>query len=309
MADTKISALASGNPAQSGDELPIARSGANYKVTAGSIAALAVPPGAITSSGLTMATARILGRTTASTGAIEEINPTTWFTLSSGILVPKPRGALVKKSTNQTTANYTSNTAMSWDAESYDTDSIHSDYVSVVTITIASPGVVTWNAHSLTAGSPVVFTTTGALPTGLTAGTIYYVLSPTANTFTVAAIPGGSAINTTGSQSGVHTGTNNSRLTVPAGVSKVRLSAAVRAESVLANDFCILVVNKNGSASWDGVAQQSVEINGFNVNVSCWSAPVDVSPGDFFEAMFNVASDTSITINASRSWFAMELLG
>ena len=44
MADTKISALTSGDPAQSGDEIPIARSGANYKVTAGSVAALATPP-------------------------------------------------------------------------------------------------------------------------------------------------------------------------------------------------------------------------------------------------------------------------
>jgi hypothetical protein len=41
MADTKISALTDGNPAQSGDEIPIARSGANYKITAGSIASLA----------------------------------------------------------------------------------------------------------------------------------------------------------------------------------------------------------------------------------------------------------------------------
>ena len=41
MADTKISALTSGNPAQSTDEIPIARSGANYKITAGSIASLA----------------------------------------------------------------------------------------------------------------------------------------------------------------------------------------------------------------------------------------------------------------------------
>ena len=46
MADTKISALTSGNPAQSGDEIPIARSGANYKITAGSIASLSsTPPG------------------------------------------------------------------------------------------------------------------------------------------------------------------------------------------------------------------------------------------------------------------------
>jgi hypothetical protein len=40
MANSKISALTDGNPAQSGDEIPIARGGANYKITAGSIASL-----------------------------------------------------------------------------------------------------------------------------------------------------------------------------------------------------------------------------------------------------------------------------
>lgn len=74
-----------------------------------------------------------------------------------------------------------------------------------VTISIASPGVVTLNDHGLAAGRPIVFATTGALPTGLVAGTIYYVLAPLTNTFNVAATPGGAAINTSGSQSGVHT--------------------------------------------------------------------------------------------------------
>jgi hypothetical protein len=40
MANSKISALTDGNPAQSGDEIPIARSGANYKITVGSITSL-----------------------------------------------------------------------------------------------------------------------------------------------------------------------------------------------------------------------------------------------------------------------------
>ena len=39
MPSEKISQLTSGNPAQSGDLVPIARSGANYSLTAGSIAA------------------------------------------------------------------------------------------------------------------------------------------------------------------------------------------------------------------------------------------------------------------------------
>lgn len=41
MSTIKISALPSGNPAQSGDEIPVARSGTSYKITAGSIADLA----------------------------------------------------------------------------------------------------------------------------------------------------------------------------------------------------------------------------------------------------------------------------
>jgi hypothetical protein len=44
MANTKISALTSGNPAQSGDILPIDRAGANFGITAGSIAALVNVP-------------------------------------------------------------------------------------------------------------------------------------------------------------------------------------------------------------------------------------------------------------------------
>jgi hypothetical protein len=74
-----------------------------------------------------------------------------------------------------------------------------------VTITIASPGVVTWTSHGLTTNDPVVFDTTGALPTGITAGTIYYATVLSANTFNISLTVGGGAINTTGTQSGTHT--------------------------------------------------------------------------------------------------------
>jgi hypothetical protein len=70
------------------------------------------------------------------------------------------------------------------------------------TITDASPAVVTYAAHGLSAGDAVVFASTGALPTGLTAGTTYYVISPTTNTFEVSATSGGSAINTSSAGSG-----------------------------------------------------------------------------------------------------------
>ena len=84
-----------------------------------------------------------------------------------------------------------------------------------VTMTIASPAVVTLTNHDLVAGQAIRFRTTGALPTGVTAGTIYYVISAglAANTFRFSATSGGSAVNTSGSQSGTHTLERDANLT------------------------------------------------------------------------------------------------
>lgn len=78
---------------------------------------------------------------------------------------------------------------------------------STVTISNAEPAVVTWTGHGLAAGQPVVFSTTGSLPTGLTAGTVYYVISAglTTDAFQVSATAGGAAIDTSGAGSGTHT--------------------------------------------------------------------------------------------------------
>ena len=76
-----------------------------------------------------------------------------------------------------------------------------------VTISIASPTVITWT-QTFVPGQAVYFTTSGALPTGITANTIYYVISAglSGSQFEISATPGGSAINTSGSQSGTQTG-------------------------------------------------------------------------------------------------------
>lgn len=74
----------------------------------------------------------------------------------------------------------------------------------VCTITIAAPGVVTLTDHGLGWKDQVVFSTTGALPTGLSADTYYYVIPIDLDTFSVSATSTGSAITTTGTQSGVH---------------------------------------------------------------------------------------------------------
>ena len=75
-----------------------------------------------------------------------------------------------------------------------------------VTISIATPGVITWTGHGRVANDTIRITTTGALPTGLSASTTYYVKTVLdANTFTVSASSSGTVIDTTGTQSGVHT--------------------------------------------------------------------------------------------------------
>lgn len=61
-------------------------------------------------------------------------------------------------------------------------------------------------AHGLSANMKVVFATTGTLPTGITAGTTYYVKTVVnANSFTISATAGGTKIDLTGSPSGTHT--------------------------------------------------------------------------------------------------------
>lgn len=84
-------------------------------------------------------------------------------------------------------------------------ESVDNGSTATVTMTIASPGVITHTAHGKSNGQPVVLTTTGALPTGFTAGTWYYIVNVTTNTYQLSATVGGSGINTTGSQSGTHT--------------------------------------------------------------------------------------------------------
>ena len=76
-----------------------------------------------------------------------------------------------------------------------------------VTITNASPAVVSWATHGQADGTPVVFTTTGALPTGLTASQVYYIVGSAAGTFKVAETPDGTPINTSSAGSGTHTAT------------------------------------------------------------------------------------------------------
>lgn len=90
------------------------------------------------------------------------------------------------------------------------------------TVTIAAPGVVTSDSHGMETGDKVVLATTGALPTGLSVDTYYFCIAGTysdgsedPDTFKLATslanAQAGTAITTTGSQSGAHYYANKER--------------------------------------------------------------------------------------------------
>lgn len=79
------------------------------------------------------------------------------------------------------------------------------------TVTIASPGIFTSDRHGLKKNDKIVLQTNGALPTGLSVDTFYFVIEGTysdgstdPDTFQLTATKDGDAINTSGSQSGAH---------------------------------------------------------------------------------------------------------
>lgn len=102
---------------------------------------------------------------------------------------------------------------------------------STVTISQATPGVVTWSSHGLSAGYPVWISSTGSIPGGLTAERTYYLAQVAAGTFQLANAPSGSSIATTSAGSGTHTAYSLWRLLSSTQISHaIKLLAAYRYE-------------------------------------------------------------------------------
>ena len=124
-----------------------------------------------------------------------------------------------------------------------------------VTITSANPGVVTWTTHgfSTVIPQPVVFTTTGGLPTNITAGTVYYTVPSTVTTSTfqiatsVTNAFAGTAIDcTAGVQSGTQTGTGGTKMATGTAID-------ITGVNLTAGDWDVwgeIVWNANAATTW-----------------------------------------------------------
>lgn len=153
-----------------------------------------------------------------------------------------------------------------------------------VTITNAAPGVVSWTAHPHKINDPVYFTTNGALPTGLTANTVYYVAAVlTSGTFTVSATPGGAPITTSSAGSGVHTAFARGTVTVaePGHTKQHGDSVYIAGIPVVGRTFngSVLITNVVAGVSWSyqqlgptetGTGTANIQTDtGIQMDVSC----------------------------------------
>lgn len=106
---------------------------------------------------------------------------------------------------------------------------------------------------------------------------------------------------------GFHEGVSHpSRLTVPAGVNKVRIAGAIRLVSISLDMYVVVAIYKNGDVVYVGAPQQSTEVGTSSVQVGVASGVISVTPGDYFELFVQVESDTSVDIVATRSWMSIE---
>lgn len=74
-----------------------------------------------------------------------------------------------------------------------------------VTITQADPAVLTWANHGLPDGTPIVLTSAGTLPDGLSPNRLYFMVNRSASTFQLSETLGGAPVKTTSAGSSAHT--------------------------------------------------------------------------------------------------------
>lgn len=101
--------------------------------------------------------------------------------------------------------------------------------------------------------------------------------------------------------------TNNTRITIPAGVSKVRLTAGLYVNLVGASP----IINgffKNGAVLEDGAQSLHPFVSGVTDYLSLADTGIiSVSPGDYFEHRY-LCGDTSTTIKTGNTFFALEVV-
>lgn len=103
--------------------------------------------------------------------------------------------------------------------------------------------------------------------------------------------------------------TNNSRLTVPAGVTKVRLTGQVAVSNATASEWATLAIDKNGvTTAYAGHGSTKAVSSDASPRLNVRGPVVSVVPGDYFQLRLTIQTDASVDVLATYSWFAMEII-
>lgn len=103
--------------------------------------------------------------------------------------------------------------------------------------------------------------------------------------------------------------TNPSRLTVPSGVTKVRLSGQIAITGGTSGNALLPFLSKNGTGGgFAGRPGQWTATSTSSGTVQFNSPALPVAAGDYFELIMADQSDTSIVLTANDTWFAMEIV-
>ena len=102
--------------------------------------------------------------------------------------------------------------------------------------------------------------------------------------------------------------TNNTRLTVPAGITRVKLSGQI---NVVGTDQLDgeLFISKNGSRNYPGVAEHTLgsTVGGqLGGSLQCTTGWIAVTPGDYFELDFDNQEPAAVNLDDNATWFTVQ---
>jgi hypothetical protein len=167
---------------------------------------------------------------------------------------------------------------------------------SPVTVTSASPGVITWANHNFEVGTPM-YIAGGTPPSGMNSSATYYILSVlSANTFTLGAFPGGGQINT--SSTGTSVVMRSGNRAGGGTISPIVLYTPGGAANTLTTN------NVSASRPWVITASGGFDAFGFPVNriARLISNQVWTFGGDGnYYLYFDVAADGSVTTGSTTT--------
>jgi hypothetical protein len=233
-------------------------------------------------------------------------------TAPANTVVPAITGTTTEGQTLTSSTGTWSGTVVSYTYQ-WKADGVNIASATASTYVLTASEVGTTITCAVTATNEVGSTTATSAGVGPVESAFFAALVKKAADQTTANYSAGAAVTwdteTTDTASIHDTGSNTSRLTVPAGASYVRLSACINISSVNTNTRAYAYFTKDGAAFGSFVGAGTVSKYGSATEhfLNIVSPPVAVTAGQYFEVVL-LCADTSITVE-DHSWFAMERVG